>query len=109
MTSFSCLLPAAAYVRLETCTLDPAHSTIAVTPWARRMTAPCPLCGSRAKRVHSRCQRTLADLPWANTLSPSCLVCAGSIATMLDVGAAGIRLGRKLGLNASHNTLLCLI
>jgi transposase len=27
--------------------------------------APCPLCGERADRVHSRATRTLADLPWA--------------------------------------------
>jgi transposase len=28
-------------------------------------TAPCPLCGRRADRVHSRYVRTLSDLPWA--------------------------------------------
>jgi transposase len=27
--------------------------------------APCPLCGQRSDRVHSRYARTLADLPWA--------------------------------------------
>ena len=27
--------------------------------------APCPLCGRRSDRVHSRYGRTLADLPWA--------------------------------------------
>jgi transposase len=27
--------------------------------------APCPLCGERSDRVHSRYVRTLADLPWA--------------------------------------------
>ena len=27
--------------------------------------APCPLCGGRSERVHSRYPRTLADLPWA--------------------------------------------
>jgi transposase len=27
--------------------------------------APCPLCGERTDRVHSRATRTLADLPWA--------------------------------------------
>jgi transposase len=31
---------------------------------ARQVSAPCPLCGRRAKRVHSRYERTLADLPW---------------------------------------------
>jgi transposase len=28
--------------------------------------APCPLCGWRSGRVHSRYRRTLADLPWAD-------------------------------------------
>src|SRR5918911_5067784 len=27
-------------------------------------TAPCPVCGKRSGRVHSRYTRTLADLPW---------------------------------------------
>ena len=27
--------------------------------------APCPRCGRRSDRVHSRYGRTLADLPWA--------------------------------------------
>lgn len=30
--------------------------------------APCPLCGERAARVHSRAARTLADLPWAGVV-----------------------------------------
>jgi zinc-finger of transposase IS204/IS1001/IS1096/IS1165/Transposase len=28
-------------------------------------TAPCPLCTTRARRIHSHYERTLADLPWA--------------------------------------------
>jgi transposase len=60
----SCLLPDATHVRLETWSLEPAHSAITVTLHARQTTARCPLCGGRSKRVHSRYERTLADLPW---------------------------------------------
>lgn len=31
---------------------------------ATRATAPCPICGQSASRVHSRYRRTVADLPW---------------------------------------------
>src|SRR3954469_20027094 len=58
------LLPDRACVRLETWNLDPAQSAITLTLQARRVTGRCSLCGRRAKRVHSRYERTLADLPW---------------------------------------------
>jgi transposase len=58
------LLPDATNVRLETWSLEPASSIITLTLRARRITARCPLCGRRSKRVHSRYERTLADLPW---------------------------------------------
>jgi transposase len=58
------LLPAATNVRLETWSLEPASSLITLTLHARQVTAGCPLCGRRSKRVHSRYERTLADLPW---------------------------------------------
>jgi len=58
------LLPDATHVRLETWSLEPAHSAITITLHARQTTARCPLCGRRSKRVHSRYERTLADLPW---------------------------------------------
>lgn len=64
MKLLSCLLPDATHVRLETWSLEPASSTITLTLRARRITARCPLCGRRSKRVHSRYERTLADLPW---------------------------------------------
>src|SRR3954464_14014923 len=51
-------------VRFETWNLDPVRSTITLTLRVRRITACCPLCGRRSKRVHSRYERTLADLPW---------------------------------------------
>ena len=60
----SCLLPDATHVRLETWALEPAQSAITVTLNARQITARCPLCNRRSKRVHSCYARTLADLPW---------------------------------------------
>lgn len=64
MNLLSHLLPDRTHVRLATWSLDPLHSTITVTLQARRITARCPLCGRRSRRVHSRYERTLADLPW---------------------------------------------
>jgi transposase len=64
MNLFSHLLPDRSHIRLETWNLDPAHSAITLTLRAYRITACCPLCGRRSKRVHSRYERTLADLPW---------------------------------------------
>jgi transposase len=58
------LLPDATHVRLETCSLDQAQSIITLTLHTRQRSLACPLCGKRAKRVHSRYERTLADLPW---------------------------------------------
>jgi transposase len=51
-------------VRLETCNLDQVQSIITLTLHTRQRSLACPLCGRRAKRVHSRYERTLADLPW---------------------------------------------
>ena len=64
MNLLSCLLPDATHVRLETWALEPAQSAITITLNARQITARCPLCNRRSKRVHSRYERTLADLPW---------------------------------------------
>ena len=58
------LLPDPGTVRLETWSLELASSLITLTLRARQITACCPLCGRRSKRVHSRYERTLADLPW---------------------------------------------
>ena len=144
MSLLSCLLPDAPHVRLETCTVEPAHSAITISLRARQATARCPLCARRSKRVHSRSQRTLADLPWGEQavtlrLSVRRLFCgnkacerrlfaerlpdvaapwarrttrlAGRLTAVGLVlgGAAGVRLGRKLGLPASRNTLLRLV
>src|SRR3954453_3841467 len=64
MNLLSHLLPARTHVRLETSKLDPVRSAITCSLQARRITACCPLCGRRSKRVHSRYERALADLPW---------------------------------------------
>src|SRR4051794_8566619 len=128
-------------VRFETWNLDPVRSTITLTLRVRRITACCPLCGKRSKRVHSRYERTLADLPWgAYAVTVRLRVrrlfcrdtrCERRIFTerlpgialpwarrtrRLDArltalglalgGSAGMRLGAKLGLAASRNTLL---
>jgi transposase len=135
------LLPDRTHVRLETWNLDPGHSAITLTLQARQVTARCPLCGKRSKRVHSRYERTLADLPWGAyavtiRLRVRRLFCRNSrcercifterlpgIAlpwarrtrrldarlTALGLalgGSAGVRLGAKLGLASSRNTLL---
>ena len=140
----SCLLPDATHVRLETWTLESAQSAITMNLRARQVTARCPLCARRSKRVHSRYVRTLSDLPWGEhavtiRLSVRRLFCdnkkcerrlfaerlpdvtapwarrttrlAGRLTAvgLALGGAAGVRLGRKLGLNASRNTLLRLI
>ena len=144
MNLLSCLLPDATHVRLETWTLEPAQSAITINLRARQVTARCPLCSRRSKRVHSRYERTLADLPWGEyavtvRLSIRRLFCddkkcerrlfaerlpdvavpwarkttrlAGRLTAvgLAPGGAAGVRLGRKLGLAASRNTLLRLI
>jgi transposase len=140
MNLLSRLLPDSR-VRLETWNLDPVRSTITLTLRARRITACCPLCGRRSKRVHSRYERTLADLPWGAyavivRLRVRRLFCRNTrcerrifterlpgIAfpwarrtrrlddrlTALGLalgGNAGVRLGAKLGLAVSRNTLL---
>src|SRR4051794_12311040 len=140
MNLLSRLLPDSR-VRLETWNLNPVRSTITLTLRARRITACCPLCGRRSKRVHSRYERTLADLPWGayavtirlrvrrlfcrNTRCkrrifterlPEIALSWARRTRRLDVrltalglalgGSAGVRLGAKLGLTASRNTLL---
>jgi len=59
----SCLLPDTTSVRLETWASEPALSAITLTLNSRQRATPCPMCGRRARRIHSRYERTLADLP----------------------------------------------
>lgn len=141
MNLLSHLLPDRSQVRLETWNLDPPRSSITLTLQTHRITACCPLCGRRSKRIHSRYERTLADLPWGAyavtiRLRVRRLFCRNArcerrifterlpgIAlpwarrtrrldarlTALGLalgGSAGVRLGAKLGLAASRNTLL---
>jgi len=57
-------VPDPASVRLETWGLEPAPPKIILTLTSRPRPTPCPLCGRRARRTHSRYERMLADLPW---------------------------------------------
>lgn len=57
------VLPIPRSLHVETLLLDEDGLTILASPAAAD--APCPLCGQRADRIHSRYTRTLADLPWA--------------------------------------------
>src|SRR3954453_2030696 len=141
MNLLSHLLPDRTHVRLETWNIDPVHSAITLTFQTHRITARCPLCSKRSKRIHSRYERTLADLPWGTyavtvrlrvrRLFCRNVRCERRIFTerlpgialpwarrtrRLDArltalglalgGSAGVRLGAKLGLAASRNTLL---
>lgn len=49
------------------------NDTICVALASERETAPCPVCGTVAQRIHSRYQRTLADLPWQGLAVQLCL------------------------------------
>jgi transposase len=50
-------------LHVEALLLDEVGLTILASSAAAD--APCPCCGQRSQRVHSRYGRTLADLPWA--------------------------------------------
>ena len=52
-------------MHLDACTLDNAATLITLRVRSTRATARCPLCTTRARRIHSHYERTLADLPWA--------------------------------------------
>ena len=47
--------------RLDNCLIE--STSISISLRATAPTASCPLCGSEARRVHSRYHRRLADLP----------------------------------------------
>jgi transposase len=59
------LLPDATALRLEACDIDDTTAQITLRVQSTQTNAPCPLCATPARRIHSDYGRTLADLPWA--------------------------------------------
>jgi transposase len=59
------LLPDATTLRLEACAVDDTTAQITLRVRSTQTSAPCPLCTTPARRIHSDYERTLADLPWA--------------------------------------------
>jgi transposase len=59
------LLPDATLLRLEACDIDDTTAQITLRVQSTQTSAPCPLCATPARRIHSDYGRTLADLPWA--------------------------------------------
>ena len=64
-TVFARLLPDATVLRLEACEIDDTTAQITLRVQSTQTRAPCPLCATPARRIHSDYGRTLADLPWA--------------------------------------------
>jgi transposase IS204/IS1001/IS1096/IS1165 family protein len=62
---FARLLPDATTLRLDACEVDGATAQITLAVQSTQTSAPCPLCATPARRIHSDYERTLADLPWA--------------------------------------------
>ena len=61
----SYLLPDATLLRVEACDIDDTTAQITLRVQSTQISAPCPLCATLARRIHSDYGRTLADLPWA--------------------------------------------
>jgi transposase len=59
------LLPDATLLRLEGGDVADTTAQITLRVQATQTRAPCPLCATPARRIHSDYGRTLADLPWA--------------------------------------------
>src|SRR5918912_4046024 len=59
------LLPDATVLRLEVCEVDDITAQITLRVQSTQTSAPCPLCATPARRIHSDYGRTLTDLPWA--------------------------------------------
>jgi transposase len=59
-------LPDATTLRLEACEVDATTAQITLPVRSTQTSAPCPLCATPARRIHSDYGRTLADLPWAH-------------------------------------------
>jgi transposase len=52
-------------LRLEACEVDDTTAQSTLRVQSTQTSAPCPLCATPARRIHSDYGRTLADLPWA--------------------------------------------
>jgi transposase len=52
-------------LRLAACEIDDTTAQITLRVQSTQPRAPCPLCATPARRIHSDYGRTLADLPWA--------------------------------------------
>jgi len=52
-------------LRLKACEIDDTPAQITLRVQATQTRAPCPLCATPARRIHSDYTRTLTDLPWA--------------------------------------------
>ena len=76
---FPAALPIPQLLHVEALLLNEDGLTILASSEASD--APCPLCGERAARVHSRFLRTIADLPWADAPSAFGSGCGSSSAT----------------------------
>ena len=59
------MLPDATLLHLEACEVDETAAQITLRVQSTQISAPCPLCATLARRIHSDYGRTLADLPWA--------------------------------------------
>src|SRR5437667_10791732 len=62
---FARLLPDATLLHTAACELDDSAAQITLRVQSTQPSAPCPLCATPARRIHSDDERTLADLPWA--------------------------------------------
>jgi transposase len=60
------LLPDTTTLRLEAWAVDEAAAQITLRVRSTQTSAPCPLCATPARRIHSDYTRTLADLSWAD-------------------------------------------
>ena len=62
---FAHLLPDATLLHLKACEIDDTTGQITLAVQSTQTRAPCPLCATPARRIHSHYTRTLADLSWA--------------------------------------------
>jgi transposase len=52
-------------LHFEACEVDDTAAQITLRVRSTQTSAPCPLCATPTRRIHSDYARTLADLPWA--------------------------------------------